>query len=1191
MPITKAPGSEPIPGYRLIEPLGSGGFGEVWKCEAPGSLVKAMKFVHGSDDALDCDAALVEQEFNALQRIKEVRHPFILSTERIERIHGELIIVMELAEGSLQDRMEQCRATGLPGIPREELLAYLRDAAEALDWMNGPPFDLQHLDIKPRNLFVIGKRVKVADFGLVKALESRTASRPANRLMGGVTPLYAAPETFRGIISRRSDQYSLAIVYMELLTGQRPFDGKTPRQLALQHNETEPDLSPLPEADRPAVAKALAKKPEHRFPTCLDFIRALKTGHAKEGGSTADRLAHNASSWSMPATLEDLFLSPADDLQDSNQDQSPKPLSPEEMVRQSVTVAQPWSGYLRPTLIIGLGNVGRQAVQALRCRMIDRYGSLTKVPLFRYLVIDTDLQDLDAALVGPPEHALHPNEVQYLPLQRITEHRRNQRDFDLAREWLPLEKWYAARSLETNGAQGSRGLGRLALYYNYSRLASRIRHELKLVNDPKNLAHAVSETGLPLRSESPQVYILTAACGGTGSGVLIDLAYAIRRQLRALGHSEDEIVAWLMTGVPGDPATPPEEQSNLYATLAEIHHFSDPATEFIARYAGGASPVEDQGPPFQAVYLVRMSHRSPEVLRETTARMAGYVFHDLTTPLGTRISQSRLAQRMKQETPFRTFGTYTVWFPRGLMLRVAARGACQQLLNAWQTPSDDPDWQDAICQACDHRLEESPWELESLLRRIEETAAAGPDGPPTQAITAFLTEIEMQAGLAIATEDPTIWCRQAIERVREWVGSGVSVIEETTEWRKSKIHRLFTAAAQKVAEEYSDLLAQPALAMFDQPGFRLSAAEVAYDHLLKRCEQLADEHRVLVREQAQLTEKCWQRVDQAFDACMQSTSFFLFGGRIRKLLRVFVDRLAAYARQRLNEEAFRSVLTLYSALQGRIKDLQRDLALCRQRLRGLEEALLSAPEEEEEELRFESHLQPSQGVAIAQQYSSTLLRGATTGMDSHIVWPEGAADLETAAELFLDRIPSEQWAELDVVLQEQVLTPLGGLGNICIQSFRDDLTRVLGSPLLEITAEFLGRLLPVTDVCSAEATSAENMEIDLPAQLRAYYHLARPSFRSTEEDNDEGFLVLPDSDAGKAMAQLARKDLPDVHVIHVPDQTNMLICREKANVGPAELKRFLETCEPAYLFAATSPLTTPHARCDINDWIPLEVLR
>src|SRR5581483_6175986 len=194
---------------------------------------------------------------------------------RYDIIDDQLVIVMELADRTLWDRFRECRTQGLPGIPREELLKYMEETAEALDLMNSQ-FQLQHLDIKPQNLFLVFNHVKVADFGLVKDLGSKGAAT----VTGGVTPVYAAPETFDGWLSRFSDQYSLAIVYQELLTGQRPFSGGTMRQLVLQHIQGNPDLSSLPVADRPVVARALAKNPDERYPTCLEFVEQLRAATA-----------------------------------------------------------------------------------------------------------------------------------------------------------------------------------------------------------------------------------------------------------------------------------------------------------------------------------------------------------------------------------------------------------------------------------------------------------------------------------------------------------------------------------------------------------------------------------------------------------------------------------------------------------------------------------------------------------------------------------------------------------------------------------------------------------------------------------------------------------------------------------------------------------------------------------------------
>jgi serine/threonine protein kinase len=280
---TKEPNAEPIPGYRLLEPLGRGGFGEVWKCEAPGGLCKAIKFVAGHPDDLTADPTPVAEELKAIQHVKSLRHPFLLSMERVELIGGELVIVMELADKNLQDLFNERREAGLPGIDRHELLGYLREAAEALDWMNGR-HGLQHLDVKPGNLFLVSGHVKVADFGLVRSLADRNGDG-ASASLGALTALYAAPELFRNAISPASDQYSLALVYQQLLTGCLPFRGKNARQLMLQHCTADPDLAPLPGDDRPAVARALARDPERRFPTCTDFVRALEAG----GGATGRR--------------------------------------------------------------------------------------------------------------------------------------------------------------------------------------------------------------------------------------------------------------------------------------------------------------------------------------------------------------------------------------------------------------------------------------------------------------------------------------------------------------------------------------------------------------------------------------------------------------------------------------------------------------------------------------------------------------------------------------------------------------------------------------------------------------------------------------------------------------------------------------------------------------------------------------
>lgn len=275
----KTAGDEPLPGYVLLQPLGRGGFGEVWKCEAPGGLHKAIKFVpgaNGDDDKKPSNQ--FQQEFDAFLHIKTIRHPFLLSLERVEQIDGDLVMVMELADQQMRDRFDECRREGLPGIPRDELLGFFGEAAEALDVLN-TEHHLQHLDVKPANLFITSGHVKVGDYGLVSRLDRKTS--PDNT--GGLTPKYVAPEILHGQVDPRSDQYSLALVYQEMLTGTFPYVARTPQQILIAHVTAVPDLSALPEGDRAAVAKALSKDPKDRFESCIDFVRGLIAGIDGDG--------------------------------------------------------------------------------------------------------------------------------------------------------------------------------------------------------------------------------------------------------------------------------------------------------------------------------------------------------------------------------------------------------------------------------------------------------------------------------------------------------------------------------------------------------------------------------------------------------------------------------------------------------------------------------------------------------------------------------------------------------------------------------------------------------------------------------------------------------------------------------------------------------------------------------------------
>jgi hypothetical protein len=159
---------------------------------------------------------------------------------------------------------------GPAGHPLDELLTYFRDAAEGLDYLHGR--HVLHRDIKPENILLIQGHAKLADFGLAREQGNRLLSTAS----GAGTPLYMDPEVFRGQVSSRSDQYSLAMAYAELRLDRRLLHGVNLVELMLEHLEKTSDLSGLPEAEQRVILKGLSKEPEDRYPNCLAWIEALE---------------------------------------------------------------------------------------------------------------------------------------------------------------------------------------------------------------------------------------------------------------------------------------------------------------------------------------------------------------------------------------------------------------------------------------------------------------------------------------------------------------------------------------------------------------------------------------------------------------------------------------------------------------------------------------------------------------------------------------------------------------------------------------------------------------------------------------------------------------------------------------------------------------------------------------------------
>jgi len=242
--------------YRLIRLLGSGQAGEVWLAEAPGGREVALKIVR-----LNTGHSISERERRSLELIKNLHHAFLISVHNYWSEQDQLYIAMDRADSSLEDELKKYQRSGQAGVPIEELLSYMRESAEALDYLHGQ--NLAHRDVKPANILLLGGHAKLGDFGLARILMRDDVGLMATT---AGTLAFMAPEVFHRKISPKSDQFSLARTYLFLRTGElSPTEQK---RLAKRLGITK--------RERRVVDKALSENPDDRYDNCSAWYQDLR---------------------------------------------------------------------------------------------------------------------------------------------------------------------------------------------------------------------------------------------------------------------------------------------------------------------------------------------------------------------------------------------------------------------------------------------------------------------------------------------------------------------------------------------------------------------------------------------------------------------------------------------------------------------------------------------------------------------------------------------------------------------------------------------------------------------------------------------------------------------------------------------------------------------------------------------------
>ncbi|HWR52197.1 MAG TPA: serine/threonine-protein kinase [Bryobacteraceae bacterium] len=296
--------------YQILGELGRGAMGVVYRALDPAiGRPVAIKTIRLRDITDDSERErLRERLFREAQSAGIISHPGIVTVYDVGDEDEVTYIAMEYVDGPTLDKL----MSGTEPLEPARGLAILKQTAAALDFAHKK--GIVHRDIKPANIMLTAEgAAKITDFGVAKIAQSQQMTQ-AGTVVG--TPNYMSPEQLQGLdVDGRTDQFALAVITYELLTGEKPFAGEHLTSVLYKIVSEEPPpphtLNPtLPWTAGMVLSRALSKDPVKRFPTATEFIQALE---AALGARKDWKLVARGAGESAPTAISPLAAAPEPD--------------------------------------------------------------------------------------------------------------------------------------------------------------------------------------------------------------------------------------------------------------------------------------------------------------------------------------------------------------------------------------------------------------------------------------------------------------------------------------------------------------------------------------------------------------------------------------------------------------------------------------------------------------------------------------------------------------------------------------------------------------------------------------------------------------------------------------------------------------------------------------------------------------